>query len=219
MKIFNLIFPIIALYSVAISLGDTDLVYQASGEQIYVERGSSLLASQSQLEIVEKEGEDEKDSIPLRDKQYFKEKIYFVPTSKAERIVIEEEEEPDPQLEAIRAFTKRYRGSRIDGEYFELLEQYCSIEGLRTVVAISVAESGMGRDTPFRHSNFWGWFANGNRNYDPDRETMSRVICSGIERNYIGIGHDFNKAYRYVGHNPTNWLSNFNWAYYQMEVY
>ncbi len=214
MKFFNLILFLVALYSITISLGTTNLVSQARGEQIFVEKGSSLLASHKEGEIFER---DEKELIPLRDREYFREKIYLIPTDNIEEIV--HEDPPDPRIEAIRAFTKRYRGSRIDGQYFELLEKNCSVEGLRTVVAISVAESGMGRDTPFRHSNFWGWFAGGNRNYDPDKETMSRVICTGIERNYIGIGHDFNKASRYVGHNPTNWLSNFNWAYYQMEVY
>ena len=127
--------------------------------------------------------------------------------------------ELDPELEAIRGFTQTYGGSRIDADYFNLLQNACtSNESLRTVIAISVAESGMGRDLPNRVSNFWGWFKGGDRNYDPDRVTMANDICSGIERSYMGIGTDTAKAVRYVGYSSTAWLYNFSWAYAQMGV-
>lgn len=118
---------------------------------------------------------------------------------------------------AVKGFTQSYRGSRIDDKYFALLDKYCSDEGLRTVVAISVAETGMGRDVK-RQSNFFGWFAGGNRQYDPSQEVMAEVICKGIEESYMGIGKDSVKAKRYVGGNPSSWMKNFNWAYAQMEV-
>ena len=118
---------------------------------------------------------------------------------------------------AVKGFTQSYRGSRIDDKYFALLDKYCSDEGLRTVVAISVAETGMGRDVK-RQSNFFGWFAGGNRKYDPSQEVMAEVICKGIEKSYMGIGKDSVKAKRYVGGDPSNWLKSFNWAYAQMEA-
>lgn len=118
---------------------------------------------------------------------------------------------------AIKRFTQSYRGSRIDDKYFALLDEYCSDEALRTVVAISVAESGMGRDVK-RQSNFYGWFKGGNKNYDPDQETMAKEICNGVEKNYLNIGNDSAKQKRYVGYVSNDWLRNFRWAYAQMEV-
>jgi hypothetical protein len=118
---------------------------------------------------------------------------------------------------AVKRFTQSYRGSRIDDKYFALLDKYCSDEALRTVVAISVAESSMGRNTS-RKSNFFGWFAGGNKNYDPDQETMAKEICEGVEKNYLNIGNDMAKAKKYVGYVSNDWLRNFRWAYAQMEV-
>lgn len=118
---------------------------------------------------------------------------------------------------AIKRFTQSYRGSRIDDKYFAFLDEYCSDEALRTVVAISVAESGMGRDVK-RQSNFYGWFKGGNRNYDPDQETMAKEICNGVEKNYLNIGNDMAKAKKYVGYVSNDWLYNYRWAYAQMEV-
>lgn len=117
---------------------------------------------------------------------------------------------------AVKRFTQSYRGSRIDDKYFALLDKYCSDEVLKTVVAISVAETGMGRDVK-RQSNFFGWFKGGNRNYDPDQETMAKDICNGVEKNYIGIGSDKAKAKKYVGYISNAWLENYRWAYAQME--
>lgn len=122
----------------------------------------------------------------------------------------------ESSVTAIKAFTQGYRGSRIDDKYFALLDEYCSDEALRTVVAISVAETGMGRDAE-RQSNFYGWFKGGNRNYDPDQETMAKEICSGVEKNYLNIGNDMAKVKKYVGYISNDWLRNFRWAYAQME--
>ncbi len=123
----------------------------------------------------------------------------------------------DSPVQAIKKFTETYSGSRIDKEYFALLDEYCSDEALRTVVAISVAESSMGRNTS-RKSNFFGWFKGGNRNYDPDQETMAKEICNGVEKNYLNIGNDMAEAKKYVGYVSNDWLRNFRWAYAQMEV-
>lgn len=118
---------------------------------------------------------------------------------------------------AVKEFTQSYRGSRIDDKYFALLDKYCSDEALKTVVALSVAETGMGRDVK-RQSNFYGWFKGGNRNYDPDQETMAKEICNGVEKNYLNIGNDMAKAKKYVGYVSNDWLYNYRWAYAQMEV-
>lgn len=123
----------------------------------------------------------------------------------------------DSPVQAIKKFTETYSGSRIDKEYFALLDEHCSDEALRTVVAISVAESSMGRNTS-RKSNFFGWFKGGNRNYDPDQETMAKEICNGVEKNYLNIGNDSAKQKRYVGYVGNDWLRNYRWAYAQMEV-
>lgn len=118
---------------------------------------------------------------------------------------------------AVKRFTKSYRGSRIDDKYFALLDKYCSDEALRVVVAISVAETGMGRDVK-RQSNFYGWFKGGNRNYDPSQEVMAKEICRGVQKSYIGIGSNNAKAKKYVGYVSNDWLYNYRWAYAQMEV-
>lgn len=119
--------------------------------------------------------------------------------------------------QAVKRFTDSYSGSRIDDKYFALLDKYCSDEALRTVVAISVAETSMGRNTS-RNTNFYGWFKGGNRNYDPDMETMAKEICTGVEKNYLNIGNDMAKVKKYVGYVSSDWLYNYRWAYAQMEV-
>lgn len=138
------------------------------------------------------------------------------PEVKKAEVVVDKKE--FNEYEKIYKFTQTYRGSRISAKYFGYLKQECKTpEVLRTVVAISVAETGMGRDVK-RHSNYFGWFAGGNRNYDPDQETMAKEICSGVEKNYLNIGNDMAKVKKYVGYVSNDWLRNFKWAYAQMEV-
>ncbi len=144
-------------------------------------------------------------------------KAFFIQVGQVDSLEINTPE--NQQIEAIRAFTQSYGGSRIDNEYFSLLENACAdSEVLRLVVAISVAESGMGRDLPYRQSNFWGWFKGGNSNYDPSREVMAQDICTGIATHYMNVRTDVGQATRYVGYNPAGWMANVNWAYAQMEV-
>lgn len=123
----------------------------------------------------------------------------------------------ESSTQAVKRFTQSYKGSRIDDKYFSLLDKYCSDEALRVVVAISVAETGMGRDVK-RQSNFYGWFKGGNRNYDPSQEVMAKEICRGVQKSYIGIGSNNAKAKKYVGYVSNDWLYNYRWAYAQMEV-
>ena len=121
------------------------------------------------------------------------------------------------QVKAIESFVFDIYKGRYSREYFDLLVENCSEEGLRTVIAISVAESSMGKNSK-RKSNWYGWFKNGDRNYDPSQEEMAREICSGVEKSYLGIGNDMSKARKYVGSVSASWLSNYRWAYNQMEV-
>lgn len=125
------------------------------------------------------------------------------------------------KFEAIYKFTQEYRGSRIDTKYYTLLKNACGEdpEILRSVIAISVSESGMGRDLSNRQSNFWGWFKGGNRDYDPSREQMAVDICNGIRKNYGEIKDSWTKIVKYTGNSsPKTWYANYMWAYNQMEV-
>jgi hypothetical protein len=140
-------------------------------------------------------------------------------TTKADGVVevVPAEVFMESSIKPIKRFTQTYRGSRIDDKYFTLLDKYCSDEVLRTVIAISVAETGMGRDVE-NQSNFFGWFKGGKKNYDPSQEVMAKEICEGVENSYLNIGNDNVKARKYVGHDTTTWLRNYRWAYAQMEV-
>jgi hypothetical protein len=121
------------------------------------------------------------------------------------------------QAKAVKSFVFDVYKGRYSEEYFELLRENCSDEGLKTVIALSVAESSMGKNTS-KKSNWYGWFKGGNRNYDPSIEKMAKEICTGIEKSYLGIGTDMSKARRYVGYVSNTWLNNYRWAYAQMEV-
>lgn len=119
---------------------------------------------------------------------------------------------------AMKRFTQSYTGSRIDDAYFSLLDKNCSDRALRTVIAISVAESGMGKGVN-KQSNFWGWFKGGNRSYDPSKEVMAKEICNGVEKYYLGIESNDRLVKKYTGNDrPTTWKKNFMWAWNQMEV-
>ena len=121
------------------------------------------------------------------------------------------------QVKQIESFVfDTYKGA-YTREYFDLLVSNCSDEGLRTVIALSVAESSMGKNTN-KNSNWYGWFKGGNRNYDPSIEEMAKEICTGVEDHYLGITTDMGKAKAYVGYVSESWLNNIRWAYGQMEV-
>lgn len=126
--------------------------------------------------------------------------------------------ERSPDLNSIENFVlEDYPGSRIDREYLTLLETYCNTDTLKVVIAISVAETGMGKAVPFRDSNFWGWFKDGNRNYDPDRNTMAREICDGISRKYSNIAYSKSAVSVYTSNDRADsWVRIFNYAMNQM---
>lgn len=108
-------------------------------------------------------------------------------------------------------------GGRINDEYLASLRKYCDEDTLKLVVAISVAETGMGKATD-NYSNFYGYFYNGNRNYDPDYEEMSKVICNGISKYYSDVAMNRGKAVKYTGgDNVDMWIKNVDNALSKMQ--
>jgi len=138
--------------------------------------------------------------------------------SKPEEVeVVQEVQEvvQEVKTDRVREFIKSY-GGRIDDHYLALLRSSCSEEALRIVVAISVAESGMGKNTT-RATNFFGWHKGGNRSYDPSVEEMAKEICRGVQRSYMSIGRVERVTRVYTGGDRVaTWTRNFNWAMEQM---
>ena len=123
----------------------------------------------------------------------------------------------ESSTQRIKDFTKSYSGSRIDDKYFALLSDACKDDHtLKLVIAVSVAETSMGKNTR-NDSNFWGFFKNGNRNYDPSQEVMAQEICNSFGKHYNDVLTNKAKANRYVGYDSTNWMRNVSWAYNQMK--
>ena len=115
-------------------------------------------------------------------------------------------------------FIKSYKGSRIDYEYLSLVKLECSgdAKSVRTIIAISVAETGMGRDTK-KYSNFFGYFKGGNRSYDPSKKQMAKDMCKAVTTTYSGINNNYKLAIKYTGNdNPKSWWKNFQYAYNKM---
>lgn len=118
--------------------------------------------------------------------------------------------------DSVSRFIKSY-GGRIDSEYLGYLRIYCSENTLKSVIAISVSETGMGKATK-KNTNYFGWYPNGNRKYDPSKEEMSKVICNGVSKYYSEVGINNGLAKRYTGGDSTNtWLKNYNWALSKMK--
>ena len=108
-------------------------------------------------------------------------------------------------------------GGRYDSEYLASLRNYCDEDTLKLVIAISVAETGMGKARMDRNTNWYGYFYNGDRQYDPDVDTMSRVICNGIGKYYSDVATNYDRAYAYTGgDNTKTWMGNVNEALSEM---
>lgn len=121
----------------------------------------------------------------------------------------------DAPQDLVESYVKSY-GGRYTGEYLATLRKYCDEGTLKLVVAISVAETSMGKNTS-RSTNWYGYFYKGNRSYDPDMETMSQVICNGISKYYSDVDTNYEKAKRYTGNDNTNtWMGNVQKALEQM---
>lgn len=108
-------------------------------------------------------------------------------------------------------------GGRINDEYLNTLRKYCDEDTLKLVVAISVAETNMGKATD-NHSNFYGYFYKGNRGYDPSYEEMSKVICNGISKYYSDVATNRSRAVKYTNNdNVDRWIKTVNGALSKME--
>ncbi len=145
---------------------------------------------------------------------------------RAQEVVVEEVVKAEPVVyesarntveDSVSRFIASY-GGRIDSEYLGYLRIYCNDETLKKVVAISVAETSMGKATN-KKTNFYGWYPKGNRQFDLEsKEEMSKVICTGISKYYEGVGQDNRLADRYTGGDRTStWMKNFNWALSKMK--
>lgn len=108
-------------------------------------------------------------------------------------------------------------GGRYDSEYLASLRNYCDEDTLKLVIAISVAETGMGKARMDKNTNWYGYFYGGDRQYDPDMETMSRVICNGISKYYSDVATNYDRAFTYTGgDNTKTWMGNVNEALSEM---
>ncbi len=117
--------------------------------------------------------------------------------------------------DSVRQYIKSY-GGKIDDGYLSLLREHCSEEALKVVVAISVAETSMGKNTT-KQSNYFGWHKGGDVNYDPGVPEMAREICEGVERSYLTIGENESLRMAYTGGDRTGtWTRNFSLAYQSM---
>lgn len=119
---------------------------------------------------------------------------------------------------SITSYISSYPGARFNQEYLNSLAKYCDDETLRVVIAISVSETSMGRNTSNK-SNFYGYFLGGNKKYDPSYDEMSRVICNGISKSYMQIGRNTQVTSKYTGNDRVaTWTSNFMSAYNAMPL-
>jgi len=131
-------------------------------------------------------------------------------------LVPEEQEAEVVEVDKVKEYIDSY-GGRINDEYLATLRNYCDEETLKLVIAISVAETNMGKST-IRHSNFYGYFYGGNRNYDPNYAEMSEVICRGISKYYSDVASNRAKAVRYTGgDNVDMWMLNVDKALKSMQ--
>jgi len=120
--------------------------------------------------------------------------------------------------DSITRYIASYPGARFNQEYLNSLAKYCDNETLRVVIAISVSETSMGRNTN-RKSNFYGYFYKNNRQYDPSYDEMSRVICNGISKSYMQIGRNTQVTSKYTGNDRvSSWTNNFMSAYNAMPI-
>lgn len=159
-----------------------------------------------------KKGTDNKEQ-PTCEKEYQK-----VEETNKEVAVIDTEEAviQEVKRDKVKEYIVSY-GGRINDEYLNTLRKYCDEDTLKLVVAISVAETNMGKATD-NHSNFYGYFYKGNRSYDPSYEEMSRVICNGVSKYYPDVATNRSKAVKYTGNdNVDRWIKVVNGALSKME--
>lgn len=137
----------------------------------------------------------------------------YVPKPEEEEVV----EVPGKGIvdDSVRQYIKSY-GGKIDDGYLSLLREYCSEDTLKVVVAISVAETSMGKNTD-KQSNYFGWRKGGDINYDPTASEMAQEICRGVQKSYMTIGYNRAVTEAYTGGDRVDiWTSNFRSAFESM---
>lgn len=128
--------------------------------------------------------------------------VVISPSEEISEVVVEEVKQ-----DRIKEYIYNY-GGRINDEYLVSLRNYCDEDTLRLVVAISVAETNMGKATNNK-SNFYGYFYGGDRRYDPSYDEMSMVICRGISKYYSDVATNRSKAVKYTGNDHVDmWMKN-----------
>ncbi len=143
-------------------------------------------------------------------KEEIKEEVISTPDEVSEVLI--EEVKQDKVKEYINSY-----GGRINDEYLKSLRTYCDEETLKLVVAISVAETSMGKATNNK-SNFYGYFYGGNRRYDPSYDEMSMVICRGISKYYSDVATNRSKAVKYTSNDHVDmWMKNVGKALSKMQ--
>lgn len=116
----------------------------------------------------------------------------------------------------VESYVKSY-GGRFTPEYLATLRKYCDEDTLKLVVAISVAETSMGKTRMDKNTNWYGYFYGGDKQYDPDMDTMSRVICNGVSKYYSDVDTNYERAARYTGGSDTKvWMGNVKMALEEM---
>lgn len=127
-----------------------------------------------------------------------------------------EPETKKANTDKVAKYIKSYKGE-ISDKYLKTLREYCDEDTLKLVVAISVAETSMGKNTN-NDTNFFGYFYGGDRQYDPSMKEMSRVICNGIGKYYSDVATNVKSAQRYTGgDNVKTWMKNVNIALGKMK--
>jgi len=84
-------------------------------------------------------------------------------------------------------FVRSYEGNKYTGNYLNALRVACETEeDVKKVLSIGLAETGMGRDVDM-NSNFYGWYPNMNRDFDPSYEEMATIMCNAVEGPYKNL--------------------------------
>lgn len=91
---------------------------------------------------------------------------------------------------------------------------------LANLVAVAQAESGMGgaygnpNAGNYKDSNFWNWFAGGDRNFDPESfDEMANIITKGIGKYTLGTGGRFTRE------NASTYTGNDNLGFWYDQIY
>jgi hypothetical protein len=200
--VFRRVFLLVVLYTLVVLIGK--LITTKPNERVEIKEVEAK-------EVRVWEG-DQKIEIDENGKKWYIHDEYDNYVPEPEEIV--ETEGKGIVKDSVSEFIKSY-GGRIDDNYLALLRENCNEEAVKIVVAISVAETSMGKKTN-KATNYFGWHK-GSTAYDPSVEEMAAEICRGVQKSYMSIGKDARVTGVYTGSDRVDsWTKNFNWALAQM---